>query len=88
MRLILWTLGSLLAAAGLCQITVEAILAVLGESWTRIFSLSDVLAIIFPTGATRWMPGFIADAPPWILALALGAALLYLGRYRRPTRLL
>ena len=86
MRLILWTIGCIFAAAGLVQIAIEAMLAAFGGSWTRLLSLSDVVEAMFGAGSADWMPQVVADSPPWITALVLGLIFLFLGRFRKPTQ--
>jgi len=85
MRLILWTLGCILAAIAVVQLIIEGMLAAFGGSWTRLLSIGDVFDQIAGTGAGASLPAFIADSPPWVPAIILGVLLMYLGRFRRPT---
>ena len=86
MRLILWAIGCVFAAIAAVQLIIEGMLAAFGGSWTRLLSLGDVLDQFVSAGSTAQMPALIADSPPWIPALIIGALFLYLGRYRRPTQ--
>lgn len=86
MRLILWAIGCVFAAIAAVQLIIEGMLAAFGGSWTRLLSLGDVLDQFVSAGSAAQVPALIADSPPWIPALIIGALFLYLGRYRRPTQ--
>ena len=86
MRLILWAIGCVFAAIAAVQLIIEGMLAAFGGSWTRLLSLGDLLDQFVSAGSAAQMPALIADSPPWIPALIIGALFLYLGRYRRPTQ--
>ena len=86
MRLILWAIGCVFAAIAAVQLIIEGMLAAFGGSWTRLLSLGDVMDQFVSAGSAAQVPALIADSPPWIPALIIGALFLYLGRYRRPTQ--